>query len=232
MGAATQALSNNSKPLRWNTTFASNEISPTYNDVRIPPVNNQAIALTADEVSRIKYFDIDRFYANRRADYRATMHKVRDMFILSICLYQRHSDMVRISKSCFHRNIFKITQQKTGGVAVVNIDRYSVDPAEAYAILERYNYEAPFKGDISGYNKHLHNLMKDIGFVENVRVDTRLNGEIVSEEVPKWRLIASHTCRRTATTIAVTRGYNMHAIRKCTGHQDLRVLDRYIIDND
>ncbi len=206
------------------------EVSATYGDFKIPRVHNLAIALTADEVARIKYFDIDRFYENRRADYRDTMRRVRDMFVLSVCLFQRHSDMVRVSKSCFDRNVFRITQQKTGNIAVVNIDKYSADPKAAYEILERYNYEAPYKADISNFNHRLHELMRDIGFNETIRTDERIKGDLVTREIPKWKMIASHTCRRTAITIAVLRGHNMHAIRKCSGHQDLRVLDRYILD--
>lgn len=217
--------------LNWAVKHGA-EVSPTYGDVNIPKAYNQQIALTADEVSRIYYFDIERFYQGRRADFRDRMCRVRDMFVLSVCLFQRHSDMVRISKSCFDRNIFRITQQKTGGRAVVNIDKFSVNPKAAYEILERYDFEAPYKADISKYNKSLHTLMRDIGFTDVVRIDERVNGELTSREIPKWKMIASHTARRTATTIAVLRGHNMHSIRKCTGHQDLRTLDRYIRDED
>lgn len=217
--------------LNWAVKHGA-EVSPTYGDVNIPKAYNQQIALTADEVSRIYYFDIDMFYQGRRSDYRENMRRIRDMFVLSVCLFQRHSDMVRISKSCFDRNIFRITQQKTGGRAIVNIDKYSVNPKAAYEILERYGYEAPFKSNISKYNKGLHELMRDIGFTEPVRIDERVNGELASHEIPKWKMIASHTARRTAITIAVLRGHNMHSIRKCTGHQDLRTLDRYIRDED
>lgn len=99
-------------------------------------------------MSRIAYFDVDRFYADRRKDYRETMRRVRDMFVLSCNLFQRHSDMVRIEKSCFDRNIFRITQQKTGNQAVVDINKYAVDAKTTYRILERYNYEAPYKATI------------------------------------------------------------------------------------
>lgn len=112
--------------LNWAVKYNA-KVSPTYGDFKVPKVHNQEIALTADEISRVAYFDIDRYYAKRRSDFRETMHKVRDMFVLSCNLFQRYSDMVRIEPSCFERNIFRITQQKTGSLAVVNIDRYSID---------------------------------------------------------------------------------------------------------
>jgi len=204
--------------------------SSTYTDFRVPRVHNQEIALTADEVSRIAYFDIDLFYANRRKDFIENMHRIRDMFVLSCALGQRHSDMVRIDASCFERNIFRITQQKTGNLAVVDIDKFAVDPKTVYRILEQYNYEAPHKSGIGNYNYALHDLMRDIGFTEPVRTEDRVEGKLVVTNMPKWKMITSHTARRTFATVNVVRGYNIHAIKKATGHTDLRSLDKYVCD--
>ena len=215
--------------LNWASKYNAT-VSPTYRDFQIKKETNQEIALTADDVSRIAYFDIDRFYKDRRSDYRHTMKCVRDMFVLSCNLMQRHSDMVRISKSCFERNIFRITQQKTGNLAVVDIDKYAITPKTVYKILKQYNHEAPFKGCLRNYNKHLRDLMKDIGFTEEVRIEHRANGELVAENIPKYKLIASHTARRTGITINVLRGRNLHDVKKCSGHTDLRVFDEYIRD--
>lgn len=217
--------------LNWASKYNAT-VSPTYSDFDVPKARNQEIALTADEVSRIAYFDIDRFYADRRSDYRATMHKVRDMFVLGCNLGQRHSDLVRVEPSCFDRNIFRITQQKTGNLAVVNIDKYSIEPKTAYRILERYNYEAPYKAGIGNYNYALHALMKDIGFTDIVRIEDRVAGQLTVENLPKWKLIASHTARRTFATVNVLRGHNIHAIKRCTGHGDLRCLEKYIRDDN
>lgn len=215
--------------LSWATKY-NVTVAPTYADVDPPKSANQEIALTADDVSRITYFDIDLFYADRRKDFRETMRAVRDMFILSVCLYQRHSDMIRISPECFDRNTFHITQQKTGNLAVVNIDKFSVNPKVAYRLLEKYNYTAPYKAEIGNYNSKLHELMRDIGFNDQVRVEERVDGKLVTTTVPKWKMITSHTARRTAITIGVLRGHNVHSLRKCSGHNDLRIFDGYVRD--
>ncbi len=215
--------------LNWAAKYNAT-LSPTYNEFRLHKEANIQIALTADEVSRIAYFDIDRFYADRRADFRKTMHRVRDMFVLSCNLYQRHSDMVRVAPSCFDRNIFTIAQQKTGNRATVNIDLYAVDAKTTYRILDRYNHEAPYKGTIGNYNYYLHSLMRDIGFTEEVRIEERHEGRMTATSIPKWKLISSHTARRTAITIAVLRGHNVHAIKRCSGHSDLRSFEQYVRD--
>lgn len=215
--------------LNWAVKYNA-KVSPTYTDIRIQKPRNQEIALTQDDVSRITYFDIDRFYSNRRKDFRETITRIRDHFVLSCNLYQRYSDMIRVERSCFDRNIFKITQQKTGALAVVNIDKYSIDAKTTYRILDAYDYSAPFKGDIGNYNFYLHILMKDIGFNDPVRLEERVNGKLISTTVPKWKMISSHTARRTAITIGVIRGHNIHALRKCSRHSDLRIFDEYVRD--
>ena len=215
--------------LNWSVKHNAT-VAPTYTDFRVPMVHNQEIALTANEVSRIIYFDIDMFYAGRRKDYIERMKRIRDMFVLSVSLGQRHSDMVRIDATCFERNIFRITQQKTGNLAVVDIDKFAVDPGTVYDILERYDYKAPYPAGSGNYNYALHDLMRDIGFTEPVRLEERVAGKLVVSNTPKWKLITSHTARRTFTTVNVMRGYNIHAIKKATGHTDLRSLDKYVCD--
>lgn len=213
--------------LNWGVKY-NVSVSPTYNDILIPKVHPAEIALTADEISHITYFDCDLFYANRRSDYRDTMTKVRDMFVLSTMLFQRHSDMVRISPTCFDRNIFTIVQQKTGNRAVVDIDKYSIEPKTAYRLIEKYGGYAPYTSGIGNYNYALHQLMKDIGFTENIRVEDRVGGKLVIEEVPKYKMVTSHTSRRSAISINVMRGHNITAIRRCSGHEDLRSLQTYV----
>lgn len=207
-------------------------ISPTYDSFRIPAAHPFAIALTADEVSRIAYFDVDRFYANRRKDYRETIKRIRDLFVLSCSLFQRYGDMIKIEPSNFDRSIFTITQQKTGNRAIVNIDRFAIDPKTTYRILEQYGYRAPYRGSIGNFNFYLHLLMRDIGFTDNIRVEEKQGGNIVVNYVPKWKLISSHTARRTAITINVLRGHNIHDVKRCSGHTDFRIFGDYIRDSD
>ena len=73
--------------------------------------------------------------------------------------------------------------------------------------------------------------MKDIGFDDIVRIEERVNGKLVINNFPKWKLISSHTARRTAVTVNVLRGHNIHTLKKCSGHTDLRMFDNYVRDD-
>ena len=215
--------------LNWAVKYNAT-VSPTYSDILIPSTHHQGVALNADEVSRITYFDVERFYRGRRRDFRDTMNNIRNLFVLSCNLGQRYSDCVRIEPTCFERNIFSIVQQKTGNRAVVNIDKLAIEPKTTYRILEQYGYNAPFKGTIGNYNFYLHQLMKDIGLTDMVREEEKIGGKIVTRVVPKYERISSHVGRRSFVSINVLRGRNIMDIRRATAHTDTRAFQGYVVD--
>lgn len=204
------------------------KISDTYDMVKIPPYCHEQIALTPDEVSHIYHFDISSI--NRRSQYVRHIERVRDMFVLSCNLGQRFSDMIRIDKSCFDRNIFSILQQKTGTSVRVDIERMSLDRNTTYEILEKYGYKSPITTDISCYDKYLKQLLKSIGkgFDKDVKRETKINGYIKVDFFPKWKLIGSHTARRTFITNNVIRGYNSMEIMRASGHKSYSSFEKYM----
>lgn len=211
--------------LSWGARHRAT-ISPSFDYVQLPQYTHEQIALTPDDVSRIYHFDISTI--NRRPQYLAHMERVRDMFVLSCNLGQRFSDMIRLDKHCFDRNTFSILQQKTGTKAKVDIERYCVDSRTVYKILEKYNYQPPLTTDISCYNKYLKQLMKYVGLTEEIKIETKVSGLIHTEYVPKYKLIGSHTARRTFVTINVLRGIPLHEIMRASGHSSYSSFQRYM----
>lgn len=203
-------------------------ISPSYDFIQLPKYNHEQIALTPDEVSHIYHFDL--LSINKRSQYIRNLERVRDHFVLSCSLGQRFSDMIRIDKSCFDRNIFSIMQQKTGAKCRVDIDKMSMDANTTYAILEKYGYQAPIQGDISNFNKYLKELLQHIGceFLDDVKRETKVNGVIDTKFFSKYKLISSHTCRRTFATVNVLRGYREAEIRRATGHKTSDAFSKYL----
>lgn len=213
--------------LGWSTKHGC-RVSSTYGDYRKEKYARTKISLTPDEVSQIYHFDVSNIDA--RSQRRRRLEKARDMFVLSCNLGQRYSDMIRLSPECFERNIFRITQRKTQNRARVDIDRLAIDKHTVYEILEKYGYQPPCCGDLTNYDKDIKALLQYIGgrFCEDIRIDTKLNGVMVTSLVPKWKMIASHTARRTFATINVIRGITEAEIRRGTGHMDGKNFERYI----
>lgn len=217
--------------LSWSSKHRA-IISDSYNVISIPNYHNEQISLSPDEVSRIYHFDIYRLI-NRRYQYLKHLEKVRDMFVLSCNLGQRFSDMVRIDKDCFDRNKFSIVQLKTGNKAYLDIDRLSIDRKTTYIILEKYNYTCPISSnDISNYNHYLKELLQYIGLDDEIKRETKINSIIQTEYIPKFKLISSHTSRRTFVTYNILRGNNIIEIRRATGHKSQTAFERYLCFND
>lgn len=204
--------------------------------------------LTPSQIAHIYYFDIDsnkdhikkllKEYPIRGFSF-ANLKKVRDQFCFEANTAQRYSDASRISEENFDEThtILKVTQKKTGGKAKVNIPNYAIDQKIVYEILKKYDYKSPSFGmNISNFNRLLHILLQAIGgeFLEPVLSENKINGTIVSERIPMWKLIASHTARRTFVSYHLKQGKNLLQIQRCTGHKDLRSIQAYCVldDND
>lgn len=214
--------------LQWAARHRA-RISDTYEIVKIPPYCHEQIALTPDEVSHIYHYDISSI--DRRTQYKETLQRVRDMFVLSCNLGQRFSDMVRIDKTCFDRNIFTILQRKTATSVRVDIERMSLDRNTTYDILERYDYKTPLSNcDNTAYDRYLKQLLQYIGkeFSKEIKRETKINGVIEVNYYPKWRLIGSHTARRTFITNNVIRGYSSLEIMRASGHKSYSSFEKYL----
>lgn len=209
-------------------------VSNTYDCFDIPKYSKETIALTADQVSHIYHFDLS---CVKRKDYRATLQKVKDMFVLSCNLGQRYSDMSRIEPMHFNdqHTIFSILQQKTNNKARVDIDKFAISPKVTHEILRRYDYHAPYSTKINTYNKHLRALLRMIGgeFNEVVRVEEKVNGIMRTHETPMLELISSHTARRTFITHnIITMNHTEIDVRRCSGHTDSRSFCKYLCYDD
>lgn len=223
-------------------------VSETFKCYKVESYDPVKVVLSPSQIAHIYYFDIDRnkdkikkvleTYPIRGFSF-SNLHKVQDQFCFEANTAQRYSDASRISEENFDdtHTILKVTQQKTGGKAKVNIPNYAIDKKIVYEILKKYNYQSPSFGmNISNFNRLLHILLQSIGgeFLDPILTENKINGQIVSERIPMWKLIASHTARRTFVSYHLKQGKNLIQIQRCTGHKDLRSIQAYCVldDND
>lgn len=202
-------------------------VSETYTNFKRLTYRINRISLSADEVSWCYHFDLSKI--ERRPQLKRTLEMVRDMFVLSCNLGQRHSDMIRISPENFSRNIFTIMQLKTGNIARVDMDRLAIDKRTTYAILEKYNYTAPYKSDISHYARHLKTLFRLMGMNYEVSNEYKHNGELKKEKVRVCDVISPHDSRRTFATINYYRDLPKRELMEATGHTTEESFNEYIV---
>lgn len=216
--------------LKWGSLHNAT-VSKTYEMFDRKKVDVVKAVLSPSEIARIYYFDISKI-EGRRKHLLKNLERVKDMLVLSCCLGQRHSDLVRITPECFDNGIFRIKQQKTQNTAVVDIKRFCFDAKIANEILRKYNYSAPYPCDIANYNKMVKELLQYIGMDEPIKVEAKVGGKMVTTTLKTWEKVASHIGRRSFATIATQKNLPRYEIMRATGHTTESSFVKYIVFND
>lgn len=219
--------------LKWGIRHNC-QVSATYDCFQIPKHKSDKIYLTPDQISHIYHYNV-RSIAHTEIRKAHTsyniLERVRDHLVLSCSLGQRFSDMSRLAPEHFDitKTRFSIVQQKTGNRATINVPEWAIDRNVVYSILAKYDYHAPYNSNINNYNKFVKFLLKSIGgeFLQEVVSEQKIDGEIKRTSTPFYKLVSSHTARRTFVCYHLIQGRREIDIRKCTGHADARSFSTY-----
>lgn len=192
--------------------------------------------------------DLDKIMAVNLSKYPAGYEQARDIFMIGVWTAQRVSDYNNIKKEDFStltKNVMReeedpnepgnkiawiekqeityvnIRQQKTG--AKVSIPCNS----QLKAILEKYDYQAPHLVD-QVINRYIKEIAQAAGLTQLVEIETTKGGTPKKEKVEKYKLIHTHTARRTGATLMYLAGLDLYDIMKVTGHTSPKMLKKYI----
>lgn len=172
-----------------------------------------SVYLTEEELKQIKACDLptDR------------LNNVRDIFLIACYTGLRISDYSKISKQnmIYDGKILKVTTEKTNEEVFIPLNSYVM------SLLERY------KGTIrmishQRFNEYLKDVCRIAGINESVTF-FQVRGEVRKQiTLPKYKLITSHTGRRSFATNAFKAGVPTISIMKITGHKTERSFLKYI----
>ena len=203
-------------------------------------VDIYSIYLTREELDKMMAVDMSQLSPGHE--------QARDIFMVGVWTAQRVSDYNNIKKGDFStmtKNVMReeddpdnpgerkawiekheitylnIRQQKTG--AKVSIPCNS----QLKAILEKYKYQMPHLED-QVINRYIKEVAELAGLNEMVEIETTKGGTPKKERVPKYKLIHTHTARRTGATLMYLAGMDVYDIMKVTGHSSPVMLKKYI----
>ena len=225
-----KGFSNNTKGKYIKTliTFLRTAEEDSSIDVKIPPdykskrfrvlkeeVDN--VYLNSDELSR---FTICELSSNPRLD------KVRDLFIIGCYTALRFSDFTEIKRENFYTDdnhtYLKIKTKKTGTLVTIPVH------PEVLRIMEKYNWNLP--KPIS--NQKFNDYIREIGLIAQIDTPCEIvksKGSLhIKDSLPKYKLITSHTARRTGATNMYRHGVDILLIMQITGHTSIETLLKYI----
>ena len=203
-------------------------------------VEIDSIYLTKEDLEKIQNVDMSKLSPG---------HEIaRDIFMVGVWTAQRVSDYNNISKDDIQTHVIRsivdepdpanpgqtIAKIVTREVTVINIRQKKTGAKVAIPcssdlkrILEKYNFQMPHLED-QVINRYIKDIGKEAGLTEIVNIIKTNGGE--EKEVPteKYKLIHTHTARRTGATLMYLSGMDVYDIIKITGHTSPVMLRKYI----
>ncbi|MEN8250130.1 MAG: tyrosine-type recombinase/integrase [Bacteroidota bacterium] len=171
------------------------------------------VYLSEDEILMLNNYD---FSDNER------LERVRDIFVVECWTGLRFSDVDKVKIEKIDDGLMTIKQGKTGDSAIIPIHPF------VNSILKKYGGRLPEQISNQKFNVYLKELAEIVGInQEVVRYENTINGD---KEVhyKKYKLITSHTARRSFCTNAYKMGVPILAIMAISGHKSEKAFLKYI----
>lgn len=180
------------------------------------------------------YLTIPEIEALANLDLQGLELKARDLFLMGLFSGQRVSDYKRFKPESFvelnGNKVLKITRQQKTNTSVcipLNLFDHWVKNITFTEVLERNNWTSPKLADQT-LNRVIKNLCQSVGIDKPIiNVTEGLNG-IKEETRPKYKLISSHSARRSFCTNLHKLGFNLNEIASMSGHKTEKQVKEYI----
>lgn len=191
----------------------------------IPNQKTKVIYLTEKELEDVIAHD----YSNNPA-----MDRVRDVYVFCCFTGLRYSDVYNLNWSNISDDYtITFTTQKTKDELYIPIT--SQKPRD---LIDKYRH-CHFRGNkvlpvISNQkmNDALKIMAKDCGITSPVEIIHYKKGERITERIPKYELITTHTARKTFVCTAIRLEINPAVIMEITGHKSYATMRPYIDAED
>lgn len=147
---------------------------------------------------------------------------IRDLFLIGCWTGLRISDLKRLERGNIKDGLLTITAQKTSKNVTIPITD------ELQAVLDRYPDRLPKIPTDQHYNRQLKDVCEQAGINEPIMAEEKKGKMRVTSLIPKWKLVTSHTARRSFATNLYRRGIPSTQLMMLTGHKSETSFMKYI----
>ena len=170
------------------------------------------IFLTMEELERIYNLELTGY-----------LDKARDYFIIGSYTGLRFADWDRVELAIINNGYLSLRSSKTGEQSTIIIHD------KVFATLRKYpNGKLPPKPA----NQNLNAYLKEVAEKAEINgpVDTRINkgGTNIVTRSPKFKLVSTHTARRSFATNMILMGAAPYLVMSVTGHKSYSSFEKYI----
>jgi integrase len=197
---------------------------------KVESIEVDTIYLNEEELKKI--YDLDLTEVKEGYDIDPVelpgLDAARNVFLIGCWTCQRFSDYSRINKVTTQdgRRVIKIVQVKTGNKCVIPVR------AELDIILKKYEivkdeYQLPNVWE-QKLNKRIKTVCRLAGITEPIEITKIKGGKKVTAKYPKYKLVSSHTARRSGISNLHNAGVPSLFIMKLSGHRTEREFMKYL----
>ncbi|MCG2462396.1 site-specific integrase [Flavobacteriaceae bacterium F89] len=188
----------------------------TYKRFKKPQDDIEVIYLTIDELMKLYKHE----FKSRRLEH------VRDFYCLGCFTGLRFSDIKRLTTSNVFDNHLKLNIVKTRTIdQKIPLNKYSK------SILDKYVdtiYEPIPTISSQKFNEYIKDCCEMVGINTLTTITRYIGQERIDKTYPKFKLITSHTARKTFVTNSLVLGMKAMVVRNITGHKDEASFRRYV----
>jgi integrase len=181
---------------------------------RVVSEDVENIYLDENELELLYNFDLSN---NKR------LEKVRDLFYIGCNTGLRFSDLRQITKENIIDGQLHVKTVKTNDSIVIPLKK------EIFDIMNKYEGAFPSVLSNQKMNEYIKEVCKGIeNFKTKVEITQVKNGLKVSEKIEKYKLISTHTARRSFATNCYKKNIPSIVIMGVTGHKTESSFLKYI----
>lgn len=178
---------------------------------RAPQEEVQSIYLTLDELTTMHTKKLPAY-----------LRHAADRFLIGAFTGLRFSDFSQVTPDAVRGGMIHNRNQKTGEVVVIPIHPVVSE------IFERYGGKLPRPISNPKMNKYIKEVGRLCEINTPVEVVSTRGGKKVTDTIEKYKLITTHTARRSAATNMYIAGIQSISIMKITGHKTEKSFMKYI----
>lgn len=177
----------------------------------------ESIYLNKEELEKIRLLDLTE---------KPTLERVKDLFIIGCYTGLRYSDFTQIRPENVKiedgGTYINILTQKTSTKVVIPLNPIVTN------ILKKYNGFIPVPLSNQKMNQYLKVIGELAGITNKISITRTKAGVRTKTAIPKYKLIHTHTCRKSFATNAFLAGVPTLAIMKITGHTTENQFLKYV----
>ena len=176
------------------------------------------IALNEDELLEMYGLDLSD---NKR------LESVRDLFIIGANTGLRFSDFTKIRPENIREDkdgaYIEIVQHKTKAKVIIPINQTVKN------ILHKYSNVLPKAISNQNFNDYIKEVAERCPSLHSLELLSYVKGgKDVKESIERWKMVSSHTARRSFASNAYERGVPIHVIMSITDHKKESTFRLYI----